>query len=295
MGGLEFLDKPRSLMSGRRGAVLAPLMRGQITPSGGNIDIQQGVPIETVRYALLFNDHLEVPKVTGGALAIDSLNVFLPGVLHEHRVRPMPGGCDLSAISFAIWHRQEKAEPGLWTIWHESAVQPIPLDQQAPDLALRLRLQNALIVPHRDVPLDEVQNFKEARRDELRALNFHLEQIAITVAQNGGDPRAARHEFERFELELENYLKVAKAANWRKSLLGLDVKFDLGEAVKSAWTSFPAAGVITYGLGSAILAGLSIAGSAVAGGIKIEKAVGTSAIGGGVKPFSYVAHIANDL
>ncbi len=293
LGGIDFLDPPAKLKDRQRGAVVAPLLRGDLTQSGGSLETHEGVPIEVVSQALLFTDRLEVPLVTGGGMTINSLKLTIEDIVHQHRVMPMVAGCDASELSFAIWHRQEQVDPGRWTIWHAPGVEPIPRSMQEPDLALRLRLQNALIVPHRTVPVDDVLNFKEARRAELNALNVYLEEIALKVARNGGDPREARVEVEKMQLALDDYLRVAKTSNWRKAIASWDIKFNLGEAAKSAWGALPTAGV-AIGLNSPVLAGLAVAGQVISGGLTIEKAIGFKTTGA-PSPFSYIVHIEQDL
>ncbi len=293
VGGINFLDPPATLKDRQRGGVLAPLLEGELADGSSNLKMQGGVPDEVVRQALLFTDRLEVPLVTGGGVKIRSVNLTIEDVLYEHRVKPMIAGFDAAQLSFSIWQRQEQVDPGRWTIWHAPDVEPIPKALQEPDLALRLRLQNAVIVPHRDVSIDDVLNFKEARRAELQALHVHLEEIALKVARSGGDPREARHEVEKLQAALENYLRVARDANWRKAIAGLDMKFNLGEAAKSAWVAFPTA-IAAMQIHSPILAGLAVAGQVVMGGLTIEKAIGFKATTPPL-PFSYIAHIEKDL
>lgn len=124
------------------------------------------------------------------------------------------------------------------------------------ELGLRLQLQNALIVPSRDVSLDDVIMFKEARHSELLDLHHHLDEICLKVAEAGSSDAIRELEIEKFEQSVARYNKVALERNWSKSIISLSPSFSVTDAIRAA---LPTAGTLalftgSFGVGSVIAA-----------------------------------------
>lgn len=191
-----------------------------------------------VRTALLFSDVIDCP---GSSIATLS---YMPDTLIDADVWQSSflqtvdtTNRQVSRLAFKTFKALETREPLRWSIWQVAGQQAIPDDELTTDLALRMRLQDAIAVPHRDVPYEEVLQFKQQRLPELQALRICIDEVAMKVAQTG-DPRSAELEIEKLDRAIKEHTAAARDKNWAKSLVNLDVEVNWTDlAVKAMGTS----------------------------------------------------------
>lgn len=77
-----------------------------------------------------------------------------------------------------------------------------------------LRLYEAIPVPDKEVPLQDILDFKQKRQDELVALRYHLDLIYQRIIAAGDGALALQSEIANLEKSIIDYLKVAKHASF---------------------------------------------------------------------------------
>jgi hypothetical protein len=279
---------------GQRGAIIVAPFKARMNGTGG-MDVEVvGWDRELIRNALLFVDCIDCPE-TGFFAAGRPPEEWRDTGLIKSSYILYRGASDagvIEAMPRRILHEREKREPGRWSIW-ESQHRPVISSAELVDEAgFRLHVQKALIVPHRDVPVDDLLAFKTRRADELVAIRHYIEEICLKIASSG-DPRVVNLEIEKFDQVLAEYTKAARESNWKKSLL--DLKIDVnwlgvaqnimqGSAIASVATllQMPLASAALLGL-TGLGAGLSLTSSF---GLKDHNST---------SPFRYLASIEREL
>jgi hypothetical protein len=77
-----------------------------------------------------------------------------------------------------------------------------------PGRGVLVSLHRALPVPDKDVPLQDILEFRTKRSDELIALRRHLEEIYGRIVSAGDSDLALKTELERLQQAINDYTKV---------------------------------------------------------------------------------------
>jgi hypothetical protein len=195
-------------------------------------------------------------------------------------------------VCIQAWNQFNYRDVGQWTIWalrdeYETLAQQVPSS-----LSVRLSLQNSLIVPHREVPFDDIVLFKERRFPELESLRAHLDGIVLEISKDG------RAEFSAAKLEgldraVRDYMRVVSAQNWKKSVASLDVEMNWSDAARATIPTAIGDAATTFfhlplttavmAIGVPLVAAMSIKSS------RRPKTIAESS------PFEYLLHIEREL
>ena len=172
--------------------------RGIVVSSPVNLDgpsfsLQGGFDSQELRHWLLFWDELAWPTsnlihVEGGP---DEKFLEEAGVLTRPRVHlagTFAGSSIVSEPHLGVFKRLDEAEPGKWSLatgersfnWTQ-----MPLTDTN---AAVLELHRAIPVPNQDVPLAEVLEFKQRRRDEVKRLRAEID-VYVAAVHAAGEPR----------------------------------------------------------------------------------------------------------
>lgn len=284
------------LGTGQRGGVVTDETKYYASLDGIYTCERIPVDADAFRTALLFVDQIDYPvnSMIKPASA-DPMGLVSLGVLRRSRLlQSAPVEAEaLRNLAFEIYCLLETREPGRWSIWHGAGEEPIPRSMLGQDLAFKLLLQASLLVPHRDVPFEDVLLFKDARRAELDALRHHMEELCIRVSQTGPDPRLMTLESEKFDRALSQYLKVARETNWKKGILNLEISMNWAEWVRaSAAATLSSAGVVAIADLPLSAAVMQIGGSAIAA-FSLVSAAGLRQTEAR-SPFAYLAQIERE-
>lgn len=95
----------------------------------------------------------------------------------------------------------ETREPGLWSLAQGENSLLLRDQMLEPNAGALLELQRAIPIPDKDVPLNEVLEFKERRRDELHRLRTELDGFVAEINQA-----------EDKEAELQKHIATIDAA-----------------------------------------------------------------------------------
>lgn len=285
--GISFPEPVAPMLKlGQRGAVMADEAIG--ASRNTEVSIVKYAPIapENALFALLYVDHIEYIdySVPGFPVA----RIGRDGISSVRKIGYMASG-RLEDAPVAIWQGHESVEAGLWTIWHDPQTEPLPRHLGFEGLAFKLRLQNALLMPHRATSVDQVLLFKEHRRSELVALRHHIEELCSAMASNGFDQAAQTREIEKLDRALADLSRSMKGTNWRKAIGTLEVKMDWAAAIRAV-----GAAAIPGILGGATLGQTALVlGTTLPTAISVESTRGTQKPL--ASPFAYAARVSKEF
>lgn len=250
------------------------------------------------RMALLFSDQIDYPASTG--VSTSDENPF--GLVEAGIARLAEVTCRAKAVTakdvrdtaFAAFAAHDLREPGVWALWRTPGYDPIPEDVSAPHAALRLSLQDLILVPSRQVPLDDVIEFRQRHLDQLREFQSTVDRLCLKLAQGGHDPREIRLETEAFDRAVGRYLDEVRRRNWPLSLGSLEFSMNWADLAREVlknvtWASF-VAGVSAVSLPSLA----ATLGAGVVASIGIETTRGLRS-GPRNSPFEYIASINREF
>jgi hypothetical protein len=267
-------------MTNKRGLVIsAPveLSNDRVLVKSGGLDPQE------LRFSLLFWDRLEFPA--SQAIYIDGgpeVN-FLENARILQRTRwPFKGGY-LGAEHYreahiGVFRALDEKEPGVWSMsTGERSLSFLDSDLTSGRGAL-LQLYHAIPVPDKDVPLQDILEFKENRKAELYALRHHLEAIYQRILTAGDGALAINSEIGALEIAIADQIRVSKEAKLKFRPVSLNASLNLPKGISVGATAWASGLPMVAALLTGAVAAISIGpGTALTWG----KATGT--------PFRYVS------
>jgi len=279
---------PESLGDKQRGAILQFGLRWV----GGEPKVSGEDGEAAWRSAILLSDKIDWPIASnvaagsadpGGLVTAGIMSrspIALEGRVSEDQVNHIP---------FSLFEALDGREPGRWSIWAGANEEPIPTDATAPDLAFRLKLNRALILPHKEVPFTNLVEFKRRHADKVIKLRHHLERLGLQVARNGWEPAETTLEIEALDVAIAAYLEEARKQNWRKVLANLEFSMNWVGAAKGAAVAavvaaagLPLSGAV-LGLGEALSSSIELKSTRGLKGRRSES------------PFEYLAEIDREF
>lgn len=247
---IQRIDLPPLLGEGERGALVMPAIETE-----GQAFKPIGFDTEYTRFAILLFDKIVYPA--NSAISIGKLRDITGDISCAIDSRVEIGACHArEAFSIALgamFQALEEREPGLWSLARGIGGVQLPDDFFGEMTAFKLKLENALPMPDREVPFEEVANYRDRRRSELMALRHYIEGLVLEVQRDGFHDLAKRRAFEAFQSALSDHTKAINETNWLKRAVSLDLTFNWTDAAK---TVIPAAliGNFDVALGLEILA-----------------------------------------
>lgn len=244
----------------------------------------KGIDLQELRFALLFWDQLDFPansfiRMPGGP-DVDFLEAA--GILKRTDVRVVGSG-DLAQMYLAAhlhaFRSLDRKQPGMWSLGSGINSVSFP-DQELEDKrGILVRLHQAVPVPDKEVPLNEILEFKAKHQDELAAFRYHLDGIYQRILAAGDGELALFAEVASLERSISDYIKAAK----RFSLPFVNVSFD---ANLNVWSGLIAGG-FTYKAGFDIVS--SLLAGATASALSIGPTFSLKGRGANATPFRYVS------
>lgn len=290
VGRLE-LQPP--LEPGQRDGILAVPNPFEEGLDGGITARPQSFDPDVVRGALLLFDRFEHPSNSMMLIGeerpagLDDFEAFQRSRLElsGHLV------ADVWKLTNAeIFAALQERDEGLWAIARGSLQECLPQEAISPQVGLQLKMLNALPLPDRGVPYEDVLNFKERHKTELGELRGYLDELALEVVRNGSGALAQAAAFEKFDRALAAYAEAARGANFAKRLFSLDVSFSLSDAARAAVGTALVGTTVALGV-SPILA---TAGAALYAGVSANIGLKGKKQSAELAPFEYVFR-AHDL
>jgi len=211
--------------------------------------------------AVLFFERAELPRRGEGWLDRD----IGPMVSHLEELKIYQRHNFGDASVFNLLHRAERDCRGRWSLWgyspHLEGLPDRPKREGMVD-AFMIRANNSLLVPHREVPIEDLLSFKSREQPRLVALRHRIESVCAVLSKEDVTAYEINAELERFDADLAEANQAIKGQNWRKSLATLEVSVDMGRLLqdvpRAAVASLSGAG---FGLTvtQSVLTGLAVA------------------------------------
>lgn len=232
---------------------------------------------------MLFWDRLEFPA--SQAIYIDSgpEGEFLENAHILQRTRwPFKAGV-ISPKQFleahiGVFRLLDEKEPGVWSVATGERALSFPESDLIVGRGALVQLHRAIPVPDKDVPLQDILEFREQRKAELHALRYHLEAVYQRVLAAGDGALSINSELEALQAAIVADIRVSKETGFKFRPASLNASLNLIKGATVAATAFalglPTVSALLAGAGAAINIG---PGTALTWG----KPTGT--------PFSYVS------
>ena len=262
-----------ALSAGERGAIW-PIFPAAAFPGPGRFEPgRYAIPEEELRTALLFFDKFDVPtqNMFGGTEWCESelrrVGILTPSVAN--------GGGDMAAylrvLPFHTFEARERSEPGLWALARPAQALGFPAESLQPHSAVSLTLQNALPTFSRDVPLEDILEFKHRAKSELLALRSHFDDLCVEVGQAGTNSFEHSVVFRRFEKSLKDHIDLMNQSNRAKVWQSLKASCDLPSGVGAGAGAFSET-IVTGTLDIGTLAtGMLVVGIRTVAGLKRKR------------------------
>jgi hypothetical protein len=294
-GRSEYL--PEFLEPTQRGLVVSsPLViqGGHIFVGSSNLDPQE------LRFSLLFWDRLAWPASRNIHFGSGPDEQFLEteGVL----VRPFFTFDGLDAAGMAMTHiaafkHFDQNEPGKWALAQGENSLLLRNGDLEVDKGAFIELYRAIPVPNRDVPLNDILEFKQKRHDELLLLRNEIDNIFSELnSANNGAAELANH-VARIDAACADAIKVSKEWQFPVTLLSLKASFELRPFVTlvGAIAGYKAAGDMSLPMTTSILTSLGGAAIATAPALKIAPDFGWRGLRPRQGPYRYVSQFHHEL
>lgn len=276
------------LQPGERGAILAVPNPFEEDPDGGVTARPTSFDPDVVRGALLLFDRFEHPSNTMMQIGEEQ-----PAGLEDfdrfQRSRLELSGHMNAEVwgltNIEIFQALQERDGPFWAVARSDVQDCLPKEAISPQVGLQMKMLNALPLPDREVPYDEVLSFKQRHAGELSELRGYLDELALEVVRNGASRFAETVAFEKFERALSSYSESMRKTNFLKRMLSLDVSFSLSDAVAAGWASAATAGPVLAALGGSLG---QIAGAAIGAGFSAGIGLKNRNQKDDCSPFEYV-------
>lgn len=123
-----------------------------------------------------------------------------------------------------VWAENEKKEPGVWSLAQSSST---PYFTECTNKSvIEFELYDSLPVPQQDVPLNEILEFKEKRKDELMSFRVYLDEVYQSVTKAGYIPSAKSAAITKLQLAIADIDKILNESLIRKTINSLRATFE---------------------------------------------------------------------
>lgn len=270
-----------------------------VSDSGGTTTIGGGqIDPALIRNWVLFWDEFICPNnnIIATDLPPDLEFLQQANLLTRHTV-PFSGSFSsgnfdrLFLAAQEITYRQKNSErPGKWTMAQADGIIKGRQYSRGTEACLVFDLINAIQLPDRLVPINEVLEFKRQRRDELIALHTYLEEIYVRVMASKDVPRTKTHELQKLEIAISEYNKTIQERFDNRLLSSLRIILDRS-LITSAGMAMGAAS-LAPSIGLPALGAGAMVGSA---SFAIQSVLTERQPNQGLHPLTYVTKIENEL
>lgn len=250
-------------------------MRGIVTLAGVHLGANRSLNMssdatpEEMRSWVLYWDKVSVPIFP--AVRIGRSNDFeylrSKNLVEELQVPVNDGDVHRMFLDArgALFLDKEQKMPGQWAV-------ATPLSEEggeASQRALRVHLAGALPVPTRDIPIDEILEFKKRRSAERAALLSFIDELYLEARNSADKPVAEQLAFRRLTEGARDHLRTVEETGWRYRLMDIAADFNIapGAFAIAGFAASSAAMGLTLPeiVGNSLLAGATVSVSQVAG------------------------------
>ncbi len=278
-------------------------MRGLIISSpliinGSAMSILNGsLDEQDLRFSLFFWDRLCWPSSRGIMIAGGDSSRYLEkaGILTrpEFLIDGDQGKAVLRSRMLAM-EQFEKTAPGEWSIGAGTNSIIIPQEFSVENQGSLIELYQAIPIPTKDVPLADILDFRQRRRDELLAFRAHLENLSKEITGAADSVDILNSKLKEIDLACANLFKVAR--EWQMPVYLSDFKasinFDLNKAVGAAVNTWKASTDLGMPTTAAVAAATA---SAISSQFKINSDIKFQTIKRARSPYMYAYRLGQEL
>lgn len=260
-----------------------------------SISMAGALDAQELRFSLLFWDRLDFPTSNvfeiGGGTEVE----FLESANILRRSRAVSAGGEVASLMFEshmnTFRALDARDAGKWSVARGETSMGFRPDEVVADRGFVLELLQAIPVPNRDVPLDDILQFKLKRHAELIALRHHLENVYLQIGRSLDQDLAKALALEEIDKATSDLLKVGRESGMKLKLSGFDAKLDVLD-LKAG--SLAALGSFQMGLPltAALLAGVV---ASVVPTVSLKSGLGLKKREKSATPFEYVSRFHRDL
>ncbi|MCK2177323.1 MULTISPECIES: DUF6236 family protein [Enterobacter] len=219
--------------------VISPAMR--LVQDEQGVRMNGGLKSEDINYYILFWDRIVVPstQVVHRQLKNEDELIGL-GVITRPMLKGLEtGGLESRYLSYQLqlleeYRRENKGED--WSLHQvgEDFVSLESSDKQHSDL--RIEIFNALPIPSENIPLADILEFKERRKQQFIDFHEYLDELYKHIISCPDDPLLSAKAYVSFEESLSTIRRFSEE-NWRGELnnfnfsFGFESKNDIIDAV----------------------------------------------------------------
>lgn len=176
-----------------------------------------------------------------------------------------------------------------WTLGQGNLNLLLPKDEVERKNTLILDLYNSLPIPATDVPLDDIINFKEKRRDELMEFRNSMDKIYLSIINSGDIDISKSVAIKDLEKKIIAINKVMNESKIKKLLGSVKVNIDINSLIMGG-----AGYIIGKETGNSImLASLGLAASSIK--LRIDKQLIPKHIPDNLSDFAYLYYSQKEL
>ena len=229
---------PKSYKDRERGIVLS----SPVHISGNSGSFSSDIDPVLLRYSLLFWDRLVWPRnrliCLDGGPNEDYLESL--GVLERPEISINFSGrvdlCDyFGKMHISFFNKMNRQEPNKWSLasgdgsflWNNNIF--------SSDLnVLKFQLINSIPIPNNDMPFDEILNFKEKRKDELKCFQSEIDVLVSEVFMSENIDKEFSKKMKYIKDASENLIRVGKEYKYSmERVSNFCAAFEFSEVVKN--------------------------------------------------------------
>jgi len=200
-----------------------------------------------LRFSLLYWDKLVHPRsncISFGGTEDDEQYLISAGILTQPTY--LYTGGVMEEIIFNTYMTAfsdlENREPGVWSL--SQGEKSLFINNSAANLidesGISLELIRAIPVPAADVPLNEILEFKEKRKDELMMFRAHIDQLVLEIQKSPVRSDAFNRIAKEVDAACADLLKVGHEWQWPVHFSNFKATFNLDldkflNAAKAGW------------------------------------------------------------
>lgn len=275
-----------------RGLVVSPPIEiegSRLFAKSSNLDPQE------LRFALLFWDRLVWPSSRAIHFASGPDETFLEsaGILSRPEYTFNGDGAQgIARGQIQAYQDLERSEPGVWALAQGENSLLLKDGFADEGRGSLVELHRAIPIPKQDVPLAEILEFRQRRRDELVLLRHHLETFVSEIEGSADKPLALQKRVAELDQACANLLSVGREWQFPVYLSNLKASFSLSpvkflHAVGEGWEMGKPHGLAAA---SAVAAAFGAAST-----LDIKADYGLRTMKRPTSPYRYAYRIVNEL
>ncbi|GCA52361.1 hypothetical protein KGO5_04826 [Sinorhizobium sp. KGO-5] len=212
-----------------RGIIISPPVEvdgNKLTIKGASIDEQE------IRFSLLFFDRIMWPDNNLVSIGSGESVTFLEkcGIVSRPKYRSASSGPLAKLfvdVHLKAFEDMQTKEPGFWSLSNTYVNVVNHSSQFVTSGGSYVELLGAIPVPNEDVPINDILEFKEKRRDELLGLRIEIQDFSSSVLRAGDDAGAFVSALEKIEKGCLDVLAATKEAGFPFRFSNVKPRFEM--------------------------------------------------------------------